>query len=227
MNRNFEEYRKNSSMDTIGIRISNAKPNFCGTKWLGNPDMPVQMAYPCFEDVDGGIYPYNFICQIRLEDIAGFESAALLPSRGLIYFFAKVDYFLGGNTSHFLGQSLWNDNDVKVIYIEDIDIGAFEQKVIEADDDHVVPMARAVEFYREEGNKALSGHQLFGKPYCYPYETWDSPCSRWKLLLQVDSDEGSDYSMQFMDMGLLYFIISPNDLKKRDFTKVRATISSM
>ena len=62
--------------------------------------MPEGMAYPCIdvEDGDGGTYPepLTFVCQIRCKDIAGLDTDGLLPHSGMLYFFAPIDYFLGG-----------------------------------------------------------------------------------------------------------------------------------
>ena len=66
--------------------------------WWGAPDMPEGMAYPCIEveDEDGGRYPepLTFVCQIRCADIAGLDPEGLLPHKGMLYFFAPIDYFL-------------------------------------------------------------------------------------------------------------------------------------
>ncbi|HIZ87212.1 MAG TPA: DUF1963 domain-containing protein [Candidatus Coprenecus pullistercoris] len=66
--------------------------------WWGAPDLPEGMAYPCIEveDKDGGTYfePLTFVCQIRCSDIAKLDPKGLLPHRGLLYFFAPIDYFL-------------------------------------------------------------------------------------------------------------------------------------
>ena len=71
--------------------------------WWGAPDMPEGMAYPCIEveDEDGGRYPepLTFVCQIRCADIAGLDPEGLLPHKGMLYFFAPIDYFLGDDGS--------------------------------------------------------------------------------------------------------------------------------
>lgn len=46
------------------------------------------------------------------------------------------------------------------------------------------------------------------------------------ILLQVDSFEGEDFSLNFMDTGVLDFLISPHDLEKSDFSDVRAIVLS-
>ena len=65
--------------------------------WWGAPDLPEGMAYPCInvKDEDGGTYPepLTFVCQIRCADIAELDPEGLLPHRGMLYFFAPIDYF--------------------------------------------------------------------------------------------------------------------------------------
>lgn len=64
------------------------------SKFWGFPDMPAGMEFP-YKDGD----PMCFICQINLEELHAQAADAtdlnLLPRRGMLYFFAQIDYFLG------------------------------------------------------------------------------------------------------------------------------------
>lgn len=68
---------------------------------------------------------------------------------------------------------------------------------------------------------SASGHHLGG----YPYFTQDDPrsTSRFKdyiLLFQLDSSGQEDVEILWGDCGVANFFIHPDDLKKRDFSKV-------
>ena len=69
-------------------------------------------------------------------------------------------------------------------------------------------------------------HMLFAPPTHREWQTWDSPFEDWTILLQVDSFEGDDFSLNFMDIGVLDFLISPEDLKRQRFDNVRAIVLS-
>ena len=66
---------------------------------------------------------------------------------------------------------------------------------------------------------SATGHRLGG----YPYFTQSDPreidaFSDYVLLLQIDTD--GEQSIMWGDMGVANFFIHPNDLKRRDFSKV-------
>ena len=69
------------------------------SKLWGCADLPHGCRYPEVEWVneDGMTCadPMTFVCQIRLQDIAAYDSENLLPHTGMLYFFADIDYFLG------------------------------------------------------------------------------------------------------------------------------------
>ena len=47
-----------------------------------------------------------------------------------------------------------------------------------------------------------------------------------EILLQVDSFAGMDFNLNFMDCGVLDFLIAPEALWARDFSSVRAIVLS-
>lgn len=68
--------------------------------WWGFPDLPDGVEFPLLQDngddYDGeGELLMTFICQIKLDEIAGYDEENLLPHKGMLYFFADLDYFLG------------------------------------------------------------------------------------------------------------------------------------
>ena len=69
-------------------------------------------------------------------------------------------------------------------------------------------------------------HAVFAPPSHRPWETWDHPFEDRRILLQVDSCGGKDFDLNFMDVGVLDFLISPSALARHDFDDVRAIVLS-
>lgn len=59
--------------------------------WWGFPDLPEAFEWSCSSDSETLI---TFICQIRLEEIAELDTEGRLPHKGMLWFFADMDYFL-------------------------------------------------------------------------------------------------------------------------------------
>lgn len=76
---------------SIKLSFHKADSDLTGqSKWWGFPDMPDNLEYPeVTVNDDGDQYedPLTFICQIRCEDIAPFDTENLLPHEGMLYFF--------------------------------------------------------------------------------------------------------------------------------------------
>lgn len=188
---------------------------FCKSKWWGNPDIPEGFS---FDDT------LMFLCQIRCEDLVSLDKENRLPHKGMLYFFCDIPYYLGfyDEFEPPYGR-LWDSDYVRVYYVEDVVEEEFRQIVF---DDDFLPFIheRKIEFVQT--NEDDYGHKLLGSPCQFEYEDWDKPCQGWINLLQIDSDEDDDYNLMFMDMGVLYVIINPDDLRVKDFSKVKAYLYS-
>ena len=113
-------------MDSIKICFEKSDDDlFMKSKWLGNPDVPQNFDVP--DDL-------TFICQIRCDEIAKFDEENLLPHKGMLYFFAAIDYYFGHFDAYYPVDFYWNNDDVKVFYVEDIENQTFEQVVFVDDD---------------------------------------------------------------------------------------------
>ena len=202
-------------MNSIKINLKNTDEDlFMRSKWWGNPDLPVGFDVP--DDL-------TFICQIKCDELAAFDEDNLLPHKGMLYFFAAIDYYFGNFDSYNPTDFYWGSEDVKVFYVEDIENQTFEQIVFVDDEDKPVAMKElAIEFSSDDA--LCYGNKMLGEPYNREWEDWDSPYNGWTELLQVDSDDYDECTLNFMDWGMLHFIINPNDLKNNDFTKVKAVI---
>lgn len=72
----------------------------------------------------------------------------------------------------------------------------------------------------DQGDVYIAAH---GNSARTPFDTWETPAhyraaAGWRLLLQVDSDPQRD--MMLGDLGVLYFLIRPDDLAARRFDRV-------
>lgn len=192
------------------------KDLFMQSKWWGNPDMPEKFDVP--DDL-------TFICQIRCDEIAEFDEENLLPHKGMLYFFAAINYYFGDFDSYCPTDLYWNNEEVKAFYVEDIDNQIFEQVVFVDDDDKPVAM-KELKIKFSKAADHCDGNKMLGEPYNREWEDWDEPYDGWTELLQVDSDDYEECTLNFMDWGMLHILINPKDLKNRDFTKVTSCICS-
>lgn len=196
------------------------------SRFWGNPDLPNGTDYPTYTDEDGEEYHYEFVCQINLADIAALDTEGILPHKGLLSFFAKIDYYMG-NFDNDPGVSgyISDTDDVKVLFFPEVDDTFQEIVLIDDDDEQVNPMELKINF--AHSNKQYgSDHALLAPPNHREWETWDPPYEDWQILLQIDSDEGDDFHLNFLDWGVLDFLISPGDLRNRRFDNVRAIVLS-
>lgn len=195
------------------------------SRFWGNPDLPEDVDYPMYIDDEGDEYPYFFVCQINLAQLAAFAPGNPLPKSGLVSFFAKIDHNLGiiaatdGIQSHCSAPE-----DVKVLYFPATD-NMREMVIVDDNDEPTAPEELAIGF-ADRIEPLADDHALFAHPTHREWEDWDTPCEGWQILLQVDSFDGMDFSLNFMDCGVLDFLISPEDLAAGRFDNVRAIILS-
>ena len=203
-------------MDSIKICLEKPSEDlFMQSKWWGNPDMPVGFDVP--DDL-------TFICQIRCDEIAEFDKENLLPHKGMLYFFAEIDYYFGHFDSY-CPDGYWDNEDVKVFYVEDIDNQTFEQVVFVDDDDNPVALKELRIVFSNSGPMCET-NKMLGEPYNREWEDWDAPYNGWTELLQVDSDDYEGATLNFMDWGMLHILINPKDLKNKDFSNVTSIVCS-
>ena len=207
----------------------------CGSRFWGNPDLPKGYGYPVFEDIDGNPFEYQFICQINLSEIAPFDTENRLPHKGLLSFFAKIDRYLGRfDNGSSLGLSLSSPEDVRVLYFPEVGEAGenanpgFDQLVLVDDDGRPLnPAEWKLDFSTgHESDYYHDGHALLAEPVHREWEDWDEPCEGWNILLEIDSFSADDFILNFVDFGVLDFLISPEDLAARRFDRVRAIVLS-
>ena len=177
----------------------------------GYADMPDSLNYPTipYED-EGKEYhdPLTFLCQIRLEDIAPFDKANLLPHTGMLYFFAAVDEYAGYDSPVHLGIGEWPKGSVVVKYTRTINMETFQSFIMVDDDDQPVT-DEALEMSFSSCDDQADGIKLLGIPFFEEVREQYPDCVN---LLQIDGDETAD--INFYDSGMLNIMVSQADLAK-------------
>lgn len=183
------------------------------------------MSYPVYIDGDGDEYPYQFVCQINLDDVAPYDTERLMPGSGLLLFFAKIDRYLGYyEATDSIGGAISPTDAVRVIYLPECD-NMVEKVLVDDDDVPISPRERQICF-SSSLPEFEDEHALLAYPTHREWEEWDAPYEDYIILLQVDSFSGDDFMLNFMDCGVFDFLISPADLRARSFDNVRAIVLS-
>lgn len=180
----------------------------CSKMW-GCPDLPDSLDYPETPVNDGGELvddPMTFICQIRLEEIAELDSEGRLPHKGMLYFFASLDYFLG-NTDALAspGMGEWDERYYKVLYCENCE-NLHTHRIVFDDGSEYGLKAREISF--DVCPAGMDGFKMLGRPY---FDEIEEQYSGWDLLLQLDCCD--EWNLQFYDCGMLCFLKSGNGIK--------------
>lgn len=209
----------------LKLSVPSGKLTTGTSRFWGNPDLPKGISFPTYTDEDGEEYHYFFICQINLEELANLGIPSMLPKKGLLSFFAKIEHYMGDYDAPMeIGGCVSGKEAVKVLYFpscEDME----ETVLVDDEDAPIAPNELQVDFCLDI--PPLSDeHALFALPTHCPWETWDPPFEDWIILLQIDSFDGKDFGLNFMDCGVMDFLISPSDLARQCFDNVRAIVLS-
>lgn len=208
-------------MKPIKITTHETEKDLTGkSKWWGAPDLPETIPYPytTYIDEDGEEYcqPLTFICQIRLKDIADDDTEGLLPHKGILYFFADIDYFLGEDAPLVMPLHNYSGDMIRVMYVED-ESGLLPYEITwEGTDESVFRKAEEIRFNEIDESYC---HELLGMPF--EREVADSYPDAISLLAIQEEDK---WGLRFFDCGTMYFLIDKEDLKQGDFTKVKSEV---
>lgn len=210
---------------------SSEKIKTCGSRFWGNPDLPLGHEYPSYIDMDGNQIEYQFVCQINLAELSSFDMSGKLPRKGMLSFFAKIDHYLGVDNDNFISGYISDTDDVRVLFFPEVGLPGendnFEETVLVDDSNQPVnPTEYHIGFSLERPSDYCDEHAIMAEPTFREWENWDSPFEDWEILLQVDSFSGDDFNLNFMDFGVLDFLISPEDIADSRFDNVRAIVLS-
>lgn len=200
----------------VRIKTTPATEDLFGkSHWWGFPDLPEGVDFPAIPD-EGSEEDENlltFICQIDLADIATFDHDNRLPHKGMLYFFAAIDYFLGDLDAPAANLGFWPDDLFRIIYAPDTS-ELHTHRVLWPDGSNACLPPEAVSF--AEVRDCADGNKLLGRP---SFEEVRDEAPDCISLLQIDEDER--WGLRFYDCGMLNFLISPDDLDARRFSGCR------
>lgn len=179
------------------------------SKMWGCPDLPDTLDYPEVAVCDDGELvddPMTFICQIRLEDIAALDPEGKLPHKGMLYFFASLDHFLGNlDALASPGMGQWDERFFKVLHSENCE-NLHTHRIVFDDGSEYGLKAEEISF--EACPDKEDGFKLLGRPYL---EEIEEQYPGWDSLLQVDCSD--EWNLQFYDCGMLCFLMKGNDIR--------------
>ena len=199
----------------IKINIQPTAEDLAGkSHWWGFPDLPEICEWPCNEDGD----LLTFICQISLEDISEFDTDNRLPHKGIIWFFADLDYFLGDLDAPCGGTGEWEPGTFKVLYSEDCSDLLTHEYYWEDGEPAVLP---AEEMTFEAASETDFGFKLLGLPAMT--EGYENENEGLMSLLQMDEEER--WGLRFFDCGTMNFMI-PAERTNDDFSNVSLCLHS-
>lgn len=199
----------------IKINILPTAEDLAGkSHWWGFPDLPEAFEWPCNEDGD----LLTFICQISLEDISELDSDNRLPHKGMIWFFADLDYFLGDLDAPCGGTGEWEPGTFKVLYSEDNSDLLTHEYYWEDGEPAVLP---AEEMTFEAASETDFGFKLLGMPAMT--EGYENENEGLMSLLQMDEEER--WGLRFFDCGTMNFMV-PAERTNDDFSNVSFCLHS-
>ena len=187
----------------------------CKSHWWGFPDMPKAFAWP--ENEKGDML--TFICQIRLEDVAHLDREGRLPHRGMLWFFADLDYFLGDMDAPCAGTGEWEHTAFKVLYSEECD-DLITHEYRWEDGTSAVLDVEAMSY--SECEESAFGFKLLGVPAMT--EGYENENEGLFSLLQLDEEER--WGLRFFDCGTINFML-PIGHKRGDFLDVKLYLHSL
>ena len=199
----------------IKINIQPTAEDLAGkSHWWGFPDLPEAYEWPCNNDGD----LLTFICQISLEEISELDFENRLPHKGMIWFFAELDYFLGDLDAPCGGTGEWEPGTFKVLYSEDHSDLLTHEYYWEDGEPAVLP---AEEMTFEAASETDFGFKLLGMPAMT--EGYENENEGLMSLLQMDEEER--WGLRFFDCGTMNFMI-PAERTNDDFSNVSFCLHS-
>lgn len=193
----------------IKINIRPTQDSLVGqSHWWGFPDLPESVDWPANNDGD----LLTFICQIRMDEIAQFDSEGLLPHEGMMWFFADMDYFLGDMDARCNGTGEWQRDSYKVIYEKEVDELHTHEYYWE---DGSLAVLEAEKIAFEDAGEEDFGFKLLGMPAMT--EGYENENEGMLSLLQLDEEDR--WVMRFFDSGTINFMMPLEAMLQRDYSQ--------
>ena len=199
----------------IKLKINHTATPLAGAShWWGFPDLPESLDWPCNDEGE----LLTFICQIRLEEIAELDTEGVLPHKGMLWFFAELDYFLGDLDAPCGGTGEWDANSFKVLYCQECNELITHEYCWEDGEPATLP---AEEITFEATTEQDFGFKLLGMPAMT--EGYENENEGVISLLQLDEEER--WNLRFFDCGTVNFML-PTARERSDFSGVTLHLHS-
>lgn len=173
------------------------------SKLFGSPDVWNGFEWPAILD-ENNCYDLDFVAQINCGEILDADDDGVLPKRGILYFF--YDFISC--------PSDMNDKNAARVLFYDGNLNNLSELMMVDEDgvDSAIGFSRPISFAKATGNAKRAHLQM-----CY-----DTPDAEgYTVLLRLDSFSALSGTAKFNDTGALLFLITPENLKKRDFSDIR------
>lgn len=173
------------------------------SKLFGSPDVWNGFEWPAILD-ENNCYDLDFVAQVNCAELSEYDEAGVLPKRGILYFF--YDFISCPSDPE-------DKNAARVLFYDGNLSNLSELMMIDEDGvDVSVSFSRPISFSKATVNARRAHLQM-----CY-----DTPDAEgYTVLLRLDSFSALNGTAKFNDTGCLLFLISPESLKKRDFSDIR------
>ena len=188
------------------------------TKLGGRPDLPLGAVWPAYES-----RPLQFMAQVRMADVAPHDPTSLLPVDGVLSFFFQhvqdpigatasiVAYFPEGAPlarTEYPDELADHDRNPAVAVIPEV------ESTLHPDPPAFLDEAGREPYMQMYYDEIEPGHRMLG--YLYQIQSVPEPGAD-VLLLQLDFDDRVAFPGS---TGLLYYLISEEDLRARRFDEV-------
>ena len=215
-------------MYSIKINYQETDDDLFGkSKFWGQADLPEGMAYPMMPyDDEFGDDPLTFVCQFRCSDLAPYDTDNLLPHKGILYFFAAIDSYVGAlreddyedDNIYHNGMGEWSEEAFRVLY-SPTEEGLHTHTITGEDGEPYNLPAEKITF--EACDSTSLDTKLLGRPFEIEVE---QEFPDHISLLQLWEEDRWCFFMY--DCGIINFLITSEDLKALRFDRVKVYLHS-
>ena len=200
---------------SISLFVSTTTEDLQGkSHWWGAPDFPAGMRYPFVEIDEDEEEPLTFVCQIRCEEIAPYDTMGLLPTKGMLYVFAPLAYFMGG-----YGRGIGSGYKPLIFHIEDCSELYPCDIVSPKDHKSIFRPALKITFDRN-----YDGDYVYGVSMLCPINNENIAAYNSGHITFMQFEECEKWGLHIYDCGTYYILMRPEDIKSGNWSEVKSDI---
>ena len=200
---------------SISLFVSTTTEDLQGkSHWWGAPDFPAGMRYPFVEIDEDEEEPLTFVCQIRCEEIAPYDTMGLLPTKGMLYVFAPLAYFMGG-----YGRGIGSGYKPLIFHIEDCSELYPCDIVSPKDHKSIFRPALKITFDRN-----YDGDYVYGASMLCPINNENIAAYNSGHITFMQFEECEKWGLHIYDCGTYYILMRHEDIKSGNWSEVKSDI---